>query len=196
MKKIIAYNLFLLIAIIAAACAILKGLLPAWLDTLHVPIFCALVGGVGGITYCLRGVYVNASARKQWDVAWLPWYYIRPIVSIICGAVSYLFLKAGLLVLDAAEKTDTNLLGFYAFAFIAGLNVDKFVSKLEDIAHATWGIEKSRASQNSNTAAAAAPAIAPVGQVAAPGGQTAAPVVPVAAPAAVAPVVQDQTQVS
>lgn len=89
MKKIIAYHLFLLLAIIAAACTILMGLLPAWLDTLHVPIFCALVGGVGGITYCLRGVYVNASARKQWDVAWLPWYFIRPIVSIICGAVSY-----------------------------------------------------------------------------------------------------------
>lgn len=148
MKKIVAYQIILLLAIISAACAIMKGLLPAWLESVHVPITCALAGGVGGITYCLRGVYLNACVRKQWDETWLPWYYIRPIVSVICGAVSFLFLKAGLLVLDATEKTDSSLLGFYALAFIAGLNVDKFVAKLEDIAHATWGIEKSRTSKD------------------------------------------------
>ena len=148
MKKIIAYHIILLLAISAAACAILQGLLPVWLNTVQVPITCGLAGGIGGITYCLRGVYLNACVRKQWDDGWQPWYYIRPIVSLICGAVSFLFLKAGLLVLDAAEKTDSNLLGFYALAFIAGLNVDKFVAKLEDIAHATWGIEKSRVSKD------------------------------------------------
>ena len=36
-------------------------------------------------------------------------------------------------------------LGFLALAFIAGLNVDKFIAKVEDIAQASWGIEKSRA---------------------------------------------------
>ena len=36
-------------------------------------------------------------------------------------------------------------MGFYALAFVAGMNVDKFVAKIEDIAQATWGIEKSRA---------------------------------------------------
>lgn len=144
MKGIVAYLFVLLAAIIAFACFILQGLLPPWLLTIQIPISCGLVGGVGGITYCLRGVYLNACVRKQWDVAWQPWYYIRPIVSLICGAVSCIFLKAGLLVLDAAQKPDGNLLGFYALAFIAGFNVDKFVAKLEDIAHATWGIEKSR----------------------------------------------------
>jgi len=148
MKKIIAYHIILLLAIIAAVCAILQGLLPSWLSTVQVPITCALAGGVGGVTYCLRGVYLNACVRKNWDDAWQPWYYIRPIVSLICGAVSFLFLKAGLLVLDATEKSDSNLLGFYALAFIAGLNVDKFVAKLEDIAHATWGIEKSRSNKS------------------------------------------------
>lgn len=148
MKGIVAYLLVLLTAVIAVACIILQGLLPPWLATLQIPISCALIGAVGGITYCLRGVYLNACVRKQWDAAWHPWYYIRPIVSLICGAVSFVFLKAGLLVLDAAQKPDANLLGFYALAFIAGFNVDKFVAKLEDIAHATWGIEKSRSGQD------------------------------------------------
>jgi hypothetical protein len=38
-------------------------------------------------------------------------------------------------------------LGFYVLAFIAGLNVDKFLSKIEEIAQTTWGIEKSRAAR-------------------------------------------------
>jgi hypothetical protein len=31
-------------------------------------------------------------------------------------------------------------------AFIAGFNVDKFLAKIEDVARAVWGIEKTRAS--------------------------------------------------
>jgi len=57
-------------------------------------------------------------------------------------------LRAGLLVLDAKQNDNSNLLGFYALSFIAGLNVDNFVKKLEDIAQATWGIKKSRTGQN------------------------------------------------
>jgi hypothetical protein len=62
------------------------------------------------------------------------------------GGVSYLFLKAGLLILESGTNPDSSDLGFYALAFIAGLNVDKFISKIEDIAQAVWGIEKSRSS--------------------------------------------------
>ncbi len=105
---------------------------------------CIAIGGIGGTLYCLRGVYLNYSALKQWSHEWLPWYFIRPIVSTICGGVSYLFLKAGLLVLEAKKETDATNLGFFALAFIAGMNVDKFISKIEDLAQATWGIEKSR----------------------------------------------------
>jgi hypothetical protein len=65
----------------------------------------------------------------------------------VCGGISWLFLKAGLLILEATPSTDASDLGFYALAFIAGLNVDKFISKVEDIAQAAWGIEKSRASK-------------------------------------------------
>jgi len=147
MKPIIAFQTFLLLLITACGCLILKGLLPSWLESVRVPIICALVGGLGGVTYCLRAVYLSACVRKNWDDTWKPWYYIRPIVSGICGAVSFLFLKAGLLVLDASQNADSNLLGFYTLSFIAGLNVDNFIKKLEDIAQATWGIKKSRVNQ-------------------------------------------------
>jgi len=105
---------------------------------------CICIGGYGGLLYCLRGIYLNYCVFKHWSNEWIPWYVIRPIVSLICGGVSFLFLKAGLLILEAKKETDASNLGFFALAFIAGMNVDKFISKIEDLAQATWGIEKSR----------------------------------------------------
>ncbi len=61
--------------------------------------------------------------------------------------MSYLFLKAGLLVLESSSNTDASEIGFFALAFIAGFNVDKFVAKIEEVAKAVWGIDKSRSSQ-------------------------------------------------
>jgi len=86
--------------------------------------------------------------RDNWGEKWLPWYFIRPMVSVIAGCVSYFVLKAGLMVLDTAPQPHANQLGFYVLAFIAGLNVDKFVTKIEDLAQTTWGIEKSRTSKD------------------------------------------------
>ena len=107
-------------------------------------------GGFGGVVYCLRGVYLNASVRKNWDPAWLPWYYIRPFVSLVVGAVSFIFLRAGLIVLEADPQAESTSLGFLALAFIAGLNVDRFLLKLEDVAQATWGIRRSRAAEQAD----------------------------------------------
>jgi hypothetical protein len=153
MKKIIAviaviaYLLSLLVANVILGYYMLYGtLLP---NTEYNLLFeCILIGGIGGVLYCLRGVYLNYCVRKTWDNDWIIWYIIRPIASLICGGVSYLFLKAGLLVLEAKKETDASNLGFFALAFIAGLNVDKFIAKIEELAKATWGIEKSRSSSD------------------------------------------------
>jgi hypothetical protein len=148
MKKIIAFLLLFLVSLLLLLFSALNGNLLQWIGKIELPFYCALSGGFGGIIYCLRGVYINACVRKNWDDAWQPWYYIRPFVSLVSGGVSWIFLKAGLLILEAAPSNNATDLGFYALAFIAGLNVDKFISKIEDIAQATWGIEKSRASRD------------------------------------------------
>lgn len=115
-------------------------------EAIQLAVYCGICGGIGGITYCLRGVYLNACVFDRWSEKWLPWYFIRPIVSFICGVVSFIFLKSGLIVLEAQQSEHPTNLAFYALAFIAGLNVDKFIEKLEDIAQVTWGIKKSRIS--------------------------------------------------
>jgi hypothetical protein len=146
-KKVIAFLLVFLGLIIAVVLAELSATLPAWVRAQRLWLFCAAAGGLGGALYCMRGVYLSACVRKKWEREWEPWYYIRPFASLVCGSVSCLFLKAGLLLLEAGQKGESSQLGFYAFAFVAGLNVDRFVAKIESIAESTWGIEKSRAAR-------------------------------------------------
>ena len=105
---------------------------------------------IGGCLYCFRAIYLNKCIRKQWDPDWHVWYFIRPLTSTIAGAISYLFLKAGLLVLESSSNVGASEMGFFALAFIAGFNVDKFVAKIEEVAKAVWGIEKTRSSTNND----------------------------------------------
>lgn len=149
MKKIISYLLTLLVCLgIFVYCVIKPNPLPLF-QQFRLALLCVTLGGVGGCVYCLRGVYLNACVRKSWDSDWQPWYYIRPIVSLAAGGISYVFLKAGLLVLEAEKATDSGNFGFLALAFVAGLNVDKFIAKIEEIAQSVWGIEKSKTAKNS-----------------------------------------------
>jgi hypothetical protein len=147
MKSLILVTVYLLICLAGAIVAgyeLVFGHLsfPAGADLLFE---CILIAGFGGILYCLRSVYLSFSVKKEWAQEWIILYFIRPIVSLLCGGVSFLFLKAGLLVLEAKRQADSSNLGFLAFAFIAGLNVDKFIAKIEELAKATWGVEKTKA---------------------------------------------------
>lgn len=148
MKKIIFY--LLAMAIVYASLLVMLFInFPQEYLPYKVFLVCSVIGGLAGCMYCLRAVYLNACVHKNWDNDWWPWYFLRPIVSAGCGAASYLFLQAGLLVLEAGTRPNSNDLGFYALAFISGLNVDKFIKKLEDVAEAVWGIEKSRTAEAS-----------------------------------------------
>ncbi|MCW0351569.1 hypothetical protein NB716_000363 [Pantoea ananatis] len=152
MKRIISY-LFTLIFIVALVYAgLAKGdVFPEWVMKKNLIIRCGLIGVLGGTLYCIRGVYLNKCVRNCWDDRWHVWYVLRPIVSGIGGVVAYLILKAGLIVLDASKNGSGGDYGYMAFAFFAGLNVDKFIGKIEDVGMAIFGIEKSRSANPGNS---------------------------------------------
>ncbi|MFP3794736.1 hypothetical protein [Paraburkholderia sp. SIMBA_027] len=141
---IIAYLICLSAAGGLSVAMIALGTLPKNLEPIRIALACCCTGLIGGSLYCIRAVYLNKCVRKSWDADWHTWYFLRPIASFICGGASFLFLKAGLLVLESNTKENASEIGFYALAFVAGLNVDKFVAKIEGVAHAVWGIERSR----------------------------------------------------
>ncbi|RCL26839.1 hypothetical protein C6A77_11380 [Pseudomonas sp. AFG_SD02_1510_Pfu_092] len=144
---IFLYLLLLLFGATYSISAMELGWLSLPYEVIRVPLMCAAIACVGGCQYCLRALYLNKCVHKRWDPDWYAWYFIRPITSMVAGAISYLFLKAGLLVLESSSKENASEIGFFALAFIAGFNVDKFFAKIEEVAKAVWGIEKSRASE-------------------------------------------------
>ncbi len=91
-------------------------------------------------------LYIKKDDRvnNNWDKQWYIWYFLRPLVSMIAGRVSWLFLKAGVLVLDAQQTADSNYYGYFALSFIAGYNVDNFLRKIEEVVKSIRGIEKTR----------------------------------------------------
>src|SRR5262245_22543555 len=147
MKKVIFYLALVLLGLVYLIAQDAQGLLPEWLKAHQLAFRSVLAGGFGGFTYCARAVYLNACVKKNWDVDWEPWYYIRPIVSLVTGGAGYVFLRAGLLVLDSSKPSDSSNLGFLALSFIAGLNVDRFVQRIEGLGKTIWGIEESRAAK-------------------------------------------------
>ena len=150
MKLVILYLCVWLALLAALFCAGMTKVFSAYWSEYLVAYHCALIGGMSGVLYCLRAVYLTRCVRKRWDSDWHVWYYLRPLVSLLMGLVAYIFLRAGLLVLGVPSDHETSPYGFYAIAFIAGLNVVKFLVKLEDIAKSVWGISLSGASSSDN----------------------------------------------
>lgn len=146
---LVGISIYLLTAtglLIAALIALLLDLLPPTAAFMKLALMCCAVAGIAGCLYCIRAIYINRCVYMRWNPDWAAWYILRPIASIISGGASFLFLKAGLLILESKEAATSSDTGFLALAFVAGLNVDKFLGKLESIAQAVWGIDKSRAS--------------------------------------------------
>lgn len=152
MFLLIIVSSYLIGAALACTCGLvflLLDLLPKNAAFMKLTLMSCAVAGIAGCLYCLRAVYINKCVYRQWDSNWAAWYFLRPVTSIMAGGASYLFLKAGLLILDSKQETASSDIGFLALAFIAGFNVDKFLSKIESVAQAVWGIEKSRAASAS-----------------------------------------------
>ena len=124
----------------------LNNILPYWTSPIELWLRVAFWGGLGSLIYCIRGVYVNYAVRDNWDEKWGVWYFWRPWVGGLCGIASCLFLHAGLIVLETSLVEESSKYGFYVFAFVAGYNCSGFLDRVEEIARATWGLKKSKAS--------------------------------------------------
>lgn len=104
--------------------------------------YCFYFGIVGGITHCLRSIYLHTSLLADWNSRWNTWYFLRPIVSGIMGVISFIFIKAGLLAFSSEVATENRTFAFIAISFLAGYNVKNFLSKIEDVSKSLIGIEK------------------------------------------------------
>ncbi len=129
------------VALVAAGLYVHFVLNSAEMEGIYLWVNVMVFGLVGGCVYCLRALYMEYCVRNHWENRWIVWHIIRPIVSIIMGMISLVFVKAGLLLLDVSESPPDKYYGFYALAFIAGLNVDNFMKRIENIAKSVMQID-------------------------------------------------------
>lgn len=146
---IVAYLMMFLALLLVGYLGTLHPSVPDWLVDQSLAIRCMLCSGLGGAIYLFRAVYLRCCVYDDWDGGWQPWYYIRPFTSMLCGLVAFVFLSAGLIVLDGDRVDGAGEYGFYALCILAGMNVDKFIVRIEEIGKAVFGIETSRTSSNS-----------------------------------------------
>jgi len=148
LKKVILYQLAFLVAICTVWAQGPLGNFPEWIKGFEPAINCIIVSALAGVLYCLRAIYVNYSAHKNWDSYWELWYYLRPVTSAISGLVAYIFLKASIIILEASPSEGSVNFGYLACAFIAGYNVDNFLRKIESLAKSTFGVEKTKTAKS------------------------------------------------
>ena len=115
---------------------------------------CCIVGTLGCCLYCLRSLYIHGAVESDWDSKWLSWHLLRPFAASISSLSALVLLKAGLILLNSETSTDekTTLWGYYFLAFVAGLNIEKFLSKIEEIGETVFGVKASRMNGKDKTA--------------------------------------------
>jgi flagellar biosynthesis protein FliR len=60
--------------------------------------------GVGSCISTILAYLLHASEKKDFDVAYTPWYFARPLMGMLLGLIFYFVLKGGLLVLTMGKS--------------------------------------------------------------------------------------------
>jgi hypothetical protein len=101
------------------------------MQNLLVTIFAA---GVGSMITTILGYLKHASEQRDFKLAFVPWYFARPLIGVLLGVVFYFVLKGGLLVtVGAASASDINVYGLGGLAALVGLFSKNAVEKLRDV---------------------------------------------------------------
>jgi len=143
-KLIIVYLILLLIAVVLFGASVYYDNINLGPTNAKLAVCCTLVGVLGGVTHCLRAFYLHRCVLKDWQADWVPWYFIRPVVSGVMGFISMLFIKAGLLAFSSTTEvqTENRTVLYLAVAFLAGYNVQNFLKKLEEVSESLLGVKR------------------------------------------------------
>ncbi len=120
MKRCYFFLLFMLLLEFSGFAVVLSEAAPDWILTRRPIIFCSLLGGIGGVVYCFRCDLRQLMHRHRLGPKMDSMVFPRDQLLAFYGAISYLFLKAGLLILESKQTADSSELGFYALALLPG----------------------------------------------------------------------------
>lgn len=92
-----------------------------------------LAGGMGASISAMRGYLQHASIRKDFDLAYVPWYVARLLMGLLLGGIFYFVVRGGLLAAGGGQALDFNLYGLAGLGALVGLFSKNAVDKLREI---------------------------------------------------------------
>ena len=93
--------------------------------------------GIGSVITTLLGFLDHASIKKDFDTAFVPWYFIRPLLGMALGLVFYFVLRGGFLVLETGtgigDSKPFSLWAIAAISSLVGMFSKNAVEKLREL---------------------------------------------------------------
>lgn len=105
-----------------------------------------VAAGLGSAVATIVGYLSHASERQDFDVAYTPWYFARPLMGLLLGLIFFLLLKAGLLATypRAGEAAGVNEWGIAGMAALVGLFSKPAIDKLREVFNVLFRTEGER----------------------------------------------------
>lgn len=100
-------------------------------------------GGIGSAITSLLAFFRHASAEKNFDRAWAPWYVARPVMGMLLGLIFYFLIKGGLwsTVGNEAVQEDLNRWSLAGIGALVGLFSNQAIEKLRELFHVLFRVE-------------------------------------------------------
>jgi hypothetical protein len=94
-------------------------------------------GALGSLVYEMRAYYIHACKRKDFDLAYIPWYVIWFFQGALLGFIFYFVVRGGLLLItitgENQSQGDLNTWSLAAIGSLVGLFSKYALSKLRQI---------------------------------------------------------------
>ena len=101
--------------------------------------------GIGSAVATMLAYLEHASEKKDFEVAYAPWYIARPLMGMLLGLIFYFLLQDGLLAVVVHESSSANLseVGLAGVGALVGLFSKEAIEKLRELFNTLFSTQKS-----------------------------------------------------
>jgi hypothetical protein len=92
-----------------------------------------LLGGMGGITGALYGLWTHVARDRDYDPQFALWYYSNPLMGLLLGGLAYILMQVGILAVSGGEPITPSPYTTWVLAFAVGFQQNLAFSLLNTI---------------------------------------------------------------
>ena len=96
-------------------------------------IWTILLGGLGGVTGALYGLWTHVARDRDYDPQFALWYYTNPLMGLLLGGLAYILVQVGTLAITGGEPITPSPYTTWVLAFAVGFQQNLAFSLLNTI---------------------------------------------------------------